>query len=121
MVKKLLLLLMTSTCLFAGSVTLFNDSPFKLKAVILSATGENLGEVILSPQHRIVWSDNQRSSIVGYSDTPYSVIWYCPQGKEYGIWTNVSVGAFITASGSDGLRICPTPKSQNHGSFQPQN
>ncbi len=119
--KKLLLLFMSSASLFAGSVTLFNDSPFKLRAAILSATGVNLGEVVLSPQHRVVWSDNQTSSMVGYSDTPYSVIWYCLEGKEYGIWTNVSVGSFVTASGSGGLRICPVPKNQNQGSFQPQN
>ncbi|HPE84990.1 MAG: hypothetical protein KDK44_06340 [Chlamydiia bacterium] len=119
--KKYLFLLLLNCSLFAGSLTLFNDSPFKLKGVILSATGANLGEIVLSPQHRVVWSDNQTSSNVGYSETPYSVIWYCLEGQEYGIWTNVSVGSFVTASGSEGPRICPTPKSQNQGTFQPQN
>ena len=113
---KRFLLLCGCTSLFAGSVTLLNDSPFKLKATILSASGENLGEATINPQHQVTWQDSYSGGQT-FSETPYTVIWYCTNDKEYGIWTNVSTGALVSANGSEGPRICPTPKNQNKGTF----
>ena len=96
--------------LFAGSVTMLNDSPFQLKATILSAQGDNLGSVTIMPTHQITWQDSWTSGQT-FSETPYSVIWYCMEGREYGIATNVGSGALVTATGSEGPRICPVRKN----------
>lgn len=91
---------------FAGSVTMLNDSPFQLRAIILSAQGDNLGSVTVMPTHQITWQDSYSGGQT-FSNTPYSVIWYCMEGREYGIWTNVGSGALVTATGAEGPRICP--------------
>ncbi|MCP5492305.1 MAG: hypothetical protein H7A40_04615 [Chlamydiales bacterium] len=104
--------------LFCNSVTLFNDSAFKLQATVLSATGENQGTFTILPQHQLTWQDSY-SGGQSFSQTPYTVIWYCENGKEFGIVTNVGAGAFVSANSSDGYRICPIPK-QNTTPGQPQ-
>ena len=110
--KKLIVFLLAVQG-FCGSVTLFNDSPFRLKATILSATGENLGVVFITPQHQITWQDSFSGGQT-FSQTPYSVIWFCEGEKEYGVVTNVATGAFVTANSSDGPRICPIPKQRSN-------
>jgi len=104
--------------LFSNSVTLFNDSAFKLNATVLSATGDNQGTFTILPQHQLTWQDSY-SGGQAFSQTPYTVIWYCENGKEFGIVTNVGAGAFVSANSSFGDRICPIPK-QNSTQSQPQ-
>ena len=107
--KMIFICLILPWALFAGSVTMLNDSPFQLKATILSAQGDNLGSVTVMPTHQITWQDSYSGGQT-FSDTPYSVIWYCMEGREYGIWTNVGSGALVTATGAQGPRICPVRK-----------
>ncbi len=97
--------------LFCNSVTLFNDSAFKLKATVLSATGDNQGTFTILPQHQLTWQDSY-SGGQSFSQTPYTVVWYCENDKEFGIVTNVGAGAFVSANSSNGDRICPVPKQK---------
>ncbi|MCK4934910.1 MAG: hypothetical protein KAR79_04925 [Simkaniaceae bacterium] len=107
----LTLFLLLSSAVFASSVHIQNDSPFKLTAIILSADGKNLGEVTINPQNKMTWHDSY-SGTSQYSETPYTVIFRCPEGAEYGIWTEVPPGGIATAQGSSGPRICRIPKKQ---------
>lgn len=118
----LFLLCVTSSSLFAGSLRLYNDSPYKLRVVIRAADGTYLGEMIILPEHFMTWSSDypsfgpsgSRSELnPTRSQTPYTVLWYCMDGGEYGISTNVAAGASVSAESSDGNRICKPPKSQN--------
>jgi hypothetical protein len=108
-----LALLLASTALFAGSVRLYNDSPYKLRAVVRAADGSYVGEMILLPQTFNTWTDsyNEWSPGPARSQTPYTIHWYCIEGGEYGICTNVSTGATVVASGCDGTRMCK-PQAQ---------
>lgn len=114
--------------LSAGSLRLLNDSPFQLRAVILAADGSYMGESTLGPQDFTNWTD--ASSYLGIPGqsmtpstpyTPYSVIWYCPDGGEYGINTNQATGATVTAQSSSGPRICKVPPPPAGGGVQAPN
>lgn len=119
--KRLILvfcLLATSLC--ATSLKLFNDSPYKLRAVVRAADGTYLGETILLSQSYYNWTDTySQFGLGGYqgpsapsSRTPYTVSWYCLSGDEYSICTNVPSGGLVTPQIGEGARICkPPPKS----------
>lgn len=97
--------------LAAGSLTLFNDSPFVLHATILAADGTVLSQMTISPQHQQNWKD----SITGathFSQTPYTVIWSCKEGTEYGVFTNLGPGAWATAQSSVGAKYCKPKKKR---------
>lgn len=103
MMKWLVTLLPTFT--FALSVTIINDSPFPLHAQVLAATGDLLGSMTMQPQEQIHW----QNSDVGNNNlalVPLSVIFYCLEGTEYGIATDVPTGAGIYASSASGSRMC---------------
>lgn len=118
-----------SGTLFAGSVRLYNDSPYKLRAVIRGADGTYLGEMIILPEHFTTWSSDypsfgaagSRSELnPTRSQTPYTILWYCMDGGEYGICTNVAAGASVAAESCDGARICKPPKkSQKKDPYGP--
>ncbi len=97
--------------LFAGSVTFYNDSPYKLTATIITASGQNRGSMTVLPQQQMQWQDTGQDT-TEFSETPYTVILRCDNGHEYGFWGQVSPGAWITAQGASGNRICPLPKKK---------
>lgn len=114
-----LLVCFFSVSVFAGSLRLYNDSPYKLRAVIRGADGTYMGEMIILPEHFTTWSSDypsfgpsgSRSELnPSRSQTPYTVLWYCMDGGEYGICTNVAAGASVSAESCDGARICKPPK-----------
>ncbi len=114
MKKILLALLSISSLTFGGSIIMFNDSPFKLKAEVIAANGTSQGSVELPPQHQLIWEDkgDYQATI---SKTPYTVIFICPSGKVYGIYDNVSPGALVTPQSATGDRYCePQKKKQPH-------
>lgn len=116
-------------CIFfqlqAGTVRIFNDSPYKLRAVVRGADGSYLGELVMLPQHYAQWTDNATQfGVFGpgnpYSQgppmpqNPYTVMFYCMDGSDFSVCTNVNTGATITALTCDGTRICkPAPKKKN--------
>ena len=108
-----------------SSVYLYNDTPFPLKGVVLSATGIKMGEKQLSPQ-QVAYVEDQigSSDPVGDSQsvhsfknynnslTPYQVFWYCPEGDLYATCTTVSAGATVMASSCSGPSYCKPPKEK---------
>ena len=107
--SSLAVLLGLVTSLQANSLRLYNDSPFKLSVTILGADGTLLGQMFIFPTKYGAWSDSYDGAQT-FSITPYTVIWQCDDGTEYGIWTEVSPGATVTAQGSIGARICKPQK-----------
>ncbi|MEM7175575.1 MAG: hypothetical protein AAF443_06595 [Chlamydiota bacterium] len=100
-----------ATELFSAAVTIFNDSPFPLKAEIVAADGTKKGSVQVTPQQTVTWQDPETGYAV-WSQTPYTVIFTCRDGKQFGIYTDVSPGATITALTSSGDRYCQPEKKK---------
>lgn len=119
--KKLLALALLSSTLFSGSVRLYNDSPYKLRAVIRGADGTYLGEMIVLPEHFNTWSDaypsfgpggQQYSPNPNRTMTPYNVQWSCLDGDVFGVCTNVPTGAAAIAESCNGPKYCKPPKKE---------
>ena len=94
---------------YSASVMILNDSPYILTATVLSATGTILGRVQVTQQQQQTWQDSNLN-VDGLSQTPFTVIFYCPTGEEYGVVTNVSTSGFVSASSSSGNKVCKAPK-----------
>lgn len=118
--------------IFSGSVHLLNDSPFKLRAVIRGADGTHLGETIVYPRHQAQWTDayshvgrfghgNMIDEQTTWSQTPYTILWYCMDGNEFSVNDNVSVASTVSAQSGTGVRQCKQAKKKK-GPFpnQPQ-
>lgn len=107
MIRKffLSLCLMATSLGFSGAVSIFNDSPFPLHAQVLAADGRLLGAITIDPQTQKSWND---PNLVENNTptTPYTVIFYCLEGDEYGIVTDVAEAATVTASSTQGKKIC---------------
>jgi len=115
-VRKIVCFLLLSLCslLEAGTVRLVNDSAFKLRAVIRAADGTYLGEVIVTPQQTMSWNDYWGG--VGYynqSRTPYTVTWYCVDGGDFAVCTDVPTGATVPAMTCEGTMSCKAKKKQD--------
>jgi hypothetical protein len=106
----------------AGTVRLFNDSAYKLRAVIRGADGTYLGEMVITPQSSSYWTDsvqqfghsNESNSNLknsARSQTPYTVIWYCMDGSDYSVSDNIGTGAFTQAQQGTGRRTCGAAKT----------
>ncbi|NGX37850.1 MAG: hypothetical protein K1000chlam2_01013 [Chlamydiae bacterium] len=126
--KKVILFLVCCTGLFAGSIRLYNDSPYKLRAVIRGADGTYLGEMVILPEHFNTWSDFYSSFGPGgqqYTEspnrtlTPYTVYWYCLDGDAYGIVTNVATGSAVLAESAEGLKMCKPSKKKGKSPYGP--
>jgi hypothetical protein len=128
LMKKILLLLLLAPGLFAGSIRLYNDSPYKLRAVIRGADGTYLGEMVVLPEHFNTWSDSYPSFGPGgqnYTEspnrtmTPYTVSWYCLDGDVFGFCPNVATGAAVIAESCEGPRICKPANKQGTSPYGP--
>lgn len=89
---------------WANSVNLFNNSEERLRAVILSADGVLLDEVVLNARDASTWADDLYQ--FGYNSasthTPYTVRWYCMGGKLFGTCKNVASGSIVLAQNCGG-------------------
>lgn len=110
--KKVIVALMflfgVGQCL-ANSVSLVNDSPYTLTAIIYDANGEMLGEFVLNPRDATLWSDdyeNFGTESADASQIPYTVNWMCMNGGSYGSCQNVAAGAVVTAQSCGGDQEC---------------
>lgn len=97
------------TTLFAGSVRIMNDSPFPLQAEIIASDGSHKGKLSIAPQQQTTWQDSSSGAAV-WSQTPYTVIFTCKNGKQFGVLSGVQQGATVTALSSSGDRYCEPPK-----------
>jgi hypothetical protein len=113
-----------------ASVYLLNDTPFKLRAVVIAANGANMGEKAMNPQEDTYVEDQLGGSdpvgqghpqnFQNYSSslTPYTVFWYCNDGTLYSSCQNVAAGATVSANGCEGSKYCKPPKQQQEGQNQ---
>lgn len=114
----LILALLSISTLFAGSVRIMNDSPFPLKAEVISSDGNSKGKMSLNPQQQVTWQDSSSGANV-WSQTPYTVIFTCKDGKQFGVLSNVQQGATVTALTSSGIRYCQ-PEKKKDGQKDPK-
>ena len=130
MFKWLALLLFFCAGLQAGSVRMYNDSPYTLRAVVRGADGTYLGEVVIHPQQFNTWTDtyshigkfgqgNLPNEIITRSQTPYTILWYCMDGGDYAACPNTPTGMIVIAQNCDGAKIC-RPKDEAPGPFPNQ-
>lgn len=103
----------------AATVRLLNDSPFPLSATILSATGDILGRQAVKQQEQIRWQ-NDNIDVNKNSQSPFTVIFYCPDGTTYGTVTNVSTGGMVQASTAHGNRMCNPKKKDPNEKLTPE-
>ncbi|CAM0116721.1 hypothetical protein [Rhabdochlamydiaceae symbiont of Dictyostelium giganteum] len=92
---------------FAGSIRLINDSSYPLTAQIYAADGTSIGSQPVLQKQGIQWISQ---SLPGHnftdSQTPYTVMWICAEGKEFSVCRQVSTGSTITAMGGSGDYRC---------------
>ena len=132
--SKYFSLLITASCLYSSaqaSVFLFNDSPYKLKAVVVAANGSNMGEKVLESQATTYFEDtlgqsNPTSmeqqaqppmSTSQYPIVPYTVYWYCMNGTPFATCSNIAAGALANPSAGVGQKYCK-PAEQQDGTQQ---
>ncbi len=106
------LLLFSFTTLFAGSVRIMNDSPFPLRAEVIAADGSSGGKLLINSQQQVTWQDSYSGANV-WSQTPYTVIFTCKDGKQFGVLSGVQQGATISALSSSGDRYCQPEKKKD--------
>ncbi|QVL57815.1 MAG: hypothetical protein KFB93_01690 [Simkaniaceae bacterium] len=111
--KTLFALALTAiSTLFGGSVRIFNDSPYLLKAEVIASDGGSKGKMSINPQQQITWQDSSSGTNV-WSQTPYTVIFTCKDGKQFGVLSGVQQGATVTALSSSGDRYCQPDKKKD--------
>ncbi len=101
---------------WANSVSLFNDSPYTLTAILYDANGNQLGEFVLNPRDASEWSDdsfNFGTESQYASQVPYTVNWNCMSGNSYGVCTDVAAGSLVTAQSCGGVQECPKQQQQS--------
>ena len=89
-----------------------NDSPFPLHAEIIAADGSRKGKISIAPQQQITWQDSSSGANV-WSQTPYTIIFTCKDGKQFGVLSGIQQGATVTALSSSGDRYCQPPKKKD--------
>ncbi len=106
------------TTLYAGSVRIMNDSHFPLKAEVISADGNSKGKISINPQQQATWQDSNSGANV-WSQTPYTVVFTCKDGKQFGVLSGIQQGATVTALSSFGDRYCQPEKTCNEQQTSP--
>lgn len=126
--KKVLFILLFCSGLCAGTVRLYNDSSFKLRALIRAADGTYLGEMVVLPYHQTVWNggyvafgpnSNAFQPNPSFSQTPYTVHWVCLDGDEFGVLTEIPTGGLAQARSSVGPLYCKPPPKKPGSPYGP--
>lgn len=91
--------------LHAASLQINNDSSYELTATVYSARGEFLAELTLPPSNSTQWRDSSQNAS-DWTAGPYSVVFTCPNGDEYGRVRRVNDGFSVYARHSIGPRYC---------------
>lgn len=102
------------TFCYSSSLQLYNDSPYKLDAVVINTLGDVVGLETLKPGEQKYWNQDTSGILIQFNkvSVPYTVVWYCQEGKEYGIWTLATPGSRVSPQLSDGPKICKMRKPQ---------
>lgn len=102
--KTLILALLISP-LFAASITVYNDSPYFLTATLYSREKEELTTLEIPKDHSVQWADGLFNSR-DYTKGPYSVIFTCPNGDEYGTVSKIPENSTVYAKRALGRKKC---------------
>lgn len=127
MLRALFLLFCLMGTAYAGTVRLINTSPYDLRAVIRGSDGSFLGEVLVKAQRETVWTDtygqfgtymgpNAQMDQAWRSQTPYTVLWYCLDGGDYGVCDTVATGGLVLSQGCAGTRQCKARQKEKYPS-----
>jgi len=111
--KTFLLLLFTLPG-YATSLRLQNETTCPLRALIQSADGSLLEEVLVMPQETFSWEETHKRLAASKSITPLSVIWLCSDGELYGVLEDVSTGALASTKQCVGKKRCSVPNKAAH-------
>ena len=84
---------------------MINDSPYPLEAEVIANDGSHKGTVFLNPQGQATWEEAESATPI-FSQTPYTIIFRCKSGKQFGVLNHVQQGATVTALSSNGDRYC---------------
>lgn len=107
--------------LLGGTVRIMNDSPFPLHAEVISADGQSKGKLSLNPQQQLTWTDSSSSGTNVWSQTPYTVIFTCKNGKQFGVSSGIQQGGLVLALSSSGDRFCEPDKKKDDKSAKSSN
>ena len=107
----LLVCTLFKTPLPAASINIYNDSPFTLYGEILTADGSSKGNLLLAPLNLTMWHEELGNAT--WSQTPFTIIFTCKNGTQYGVLANVQTGATVSALASDGKRYCKKDKTKD--------
>lgn len=115
---KLFLLSLISCPLIAASITVLNDSSYFLSATIYSGTKKELTTLEIPTGHSVQWADGPYNSR-NYSKGPYTIVFTCPNGDEFGTVSKVPENSTVYAKRATGRRKCkeegqPTPHRDFH-------
>ena len=112
----LVLCVLITVPLLGGTVRIMNDSPFLLHAEVISADGQSKGKLSLNPQQQLTWQDASSSGTNVWSQTPYTVIFTCKDGKQFGVSSGIQQGGLVMALSSSGDRYCQPEKKKDNSS-----
>ncbi len=102
------------SAVFAGSVTLTNDSQYLLKAYVQGADGSYLGTMTVKPGVTTEWTNDYdfspENEDPSRSQTPYTVSWTCMDESSFSSWSEVPEGGMVNALGGEGPRVCQSSK-----------
>jgi hypothetical protein len=127
----ILIVLLWTLSLDAGTVRLYNNSNVDLRVVVRGSDGSIQGELVVKAQNFSTWTDSYipaggyrgpilQNKTYDRTMTPYVVEWYCMDGKDYAVCDTVSTGAVVMATNCSGARSC-TPKKKEVNPNIPQN
>ncbi len=102
---KFLILTLFFSSLFGVTININNDSLYTLKATIYSGSNVELTTLEVNPAHTIKWQDSFFDA-KDYSKGPYTIVFTCPCGDEYGTVTRVPQNSTVYAQRARGRKKC---------------
>jgi len=100
--------LLGGSSLYGASLRLQNETACPLRALVQSADGSALGDVIVPPQDIQVWETGtlHKHLTANKSLTPFSVTWLCMDGELFGVQEQISTGALASTKQCSGKKNC---------------
>ncbi|MCI5051678.1 MAG: hypothetical protein MRY21_00910 [Simkaniaceae bacterium] len=96
----------------ADSLRLINDSPFVLDCIVMAATGDVMVDRRILQMEHYQWNFQPQPNRGNTPAlTPYTVIWRCEDGRDYGTSTYVGQNEWVPASTAEGKKICRIDRS----------
>ena len=91
--------------LYAVTININNDSLYSLNAKIYSGSNVELTSIEIRPAHTVKWQDSFYDAR-DYTKGPYTIVFTCPNGDEYGIISKVAQNATVYAQRARGKKKC---------------